>query len=153
MAFDDGKGYLRQYIGRGGGRSHSRFVHRIVMEEHLGRSLETWEIVHHRNGDTKDNRVENLEVMTQAEHRRLHGGPRGPFPERRVPRRSCPVCGGEIESTLKKLQTCSYSCGQRLRYADRWHPCAQCGEATKPRNIHCSRSCANRARVSKKRAA
>jgi hypothetical protein len=31
-------------------------------------------VVHHRNGDPTDNRIENLEVMTLAEHNRLHHG-------------------------------------------------------------------------------
>lgn len=40
----------------------------------LGRLLEPDEIVHHKNEDPSDNRPENLEVMTQAEHIRLHRG-------------------------------------------------------------------------------
>lgn len=46
--------------------------HRLVMEQHLGRQLTTDEVVHHINHDTLDNRIENLEVMTQAEHCRVH---------------------------------------------------------------------------------
>jgi hypothetical protein len=33
------------------------------MEEHLGRTLEHYEHVYHINGDSRDNRIENLIVI------------------------------------------------------------------------------------------
>ena len=48
------------------------YHHRIVMENHIGRILTTNEVVHHINGNKKDNRIENLELMTNSEHVKHH---------------------------------------------------------------------------------
>lgn len=48
--------------------------HRFVMEQNLGRKLEPWEHVHHKDGDKTNNQVENLAVITAEEHNREHAG-------------------------------------------------------------------------------
>lgn len=47
-------------------------IHRLIMEEYLGRKLEPSELVHHKNGDKHDNSLDNLEVVTRSEHMRKH---------------------------------------------------------------------------------
>jgi hypothetical protein len=42
------------------------------MEASIGRHLEKDEAVHHINRDRKDNRLENLQLMTHREHAQLH---------------------------------------------------------------------------------
>jgi len=46
--------------------------HIKVMEDFIGRKLKANEVVHHVNGDKLDNHLENLRLMTQGEHARLH---------------------------------------------------------------------------------
>lgn len=49
-----------------------RREHRFIMENHLGRKLLRNEAVHHINKDKLDNRIENLEVISFSEHRKIH---------------------------------------------------------------------------------
>lgn len=47
-------------------------LHRHIMQEHLGRKLDINEVVHHIDGNTLNNELSNLQVMSRSEHSRLH---------------------------------------------------------------------------------
>lgn len=49
-----------------------KLLHRVVVENKLGRKLLENEVVHHKNGNNKDNGPDNLAVTNQSEHAREH---------------------------------------------------------------------------------
>ena len=57
-------------VVRGRDRTQA-IVHRVCWEYYHG-PIPSGHVVHHENGNTLDNRVENLACMTPSEHARLH---------------------------------------------------------------------------------
>jgi hypothetical protein len=49
-----------------------RTVHRYLVEQKIGRPLRKDEIVHHINGNTRDNRLKNLEITNHKKHCNHH---------------------------------------------------------------------------------
>jgi hypothetical protein len=56
------EGYLYRVLD-----GEKQLQHRFVMSQMLGRPLERFENVHHRNGVRDDNRPENLELWTKPQ--------------------------------------------------------------------------------------
>lgn len=102
-------------------------LHRVIMENHLGRVLNTNEIVHHKDHNKKNNTLENLEVLDGREHSRLHGLEQG----RQMVKLKCPWCGKEFiryknQTHLQKpsklnCTCCSRSCRGKLSNYIQFH--------------------------------
>lgn len=75
----DARGYARFICGkhdlRGCGSNGAILAHRLIMERHIGRPLESHEIVHHIDGNRLNNDPENLSLLPSMQaHMALHRG-------------------------------------------------------------------------------
>jgi hypothetical protein len=99
-------GYM---VAKTGGRMV--YQHRIVWASINGPIPYGWQ-VHHKNKDRADNRIENLECMSQREHLRIHGKEPKQRTEHRVAV-TCQLCGtNAIRNTLKP-KFCSLACSKK----------------------------------------
>lgn len=76
MTFETRTKLRKARLGTGAGktyeRTYGRHTHRIIAERMLGRKLRPDEVVHHIDGNKRNNAPENLMVLTRAEHAKLH---------------------------------------------------------------------------------
>src|SRR5262245_20006365 len=117
------------------------FEHTLVMAEALGRPLEHHELIHHINRVKDDNRLENLRLMTNAEHMAHHLTERWNDPShtpKGLQRRiflQCVICHCMFQSRQAPKRTpkcCSIPCKDILRKIliglHKSKRCKECGQ-------------------------
>jgi hypothetical protein len=63
------RGYVYRYCPDHPNAKNGRVQeHRLVMEKHLGRYLEPDEVIHHKDGNKKNNDLSNLELLKRGQH-------------------------------------------------------------------------------------
>jgi len=67
------------------GKTAKVLEHRRIVERYLGRFLDPDEIIHHCDGNPLNNNIDNLELITEKEHNRIHNPKReNKFSEKEV---------------------------------------------------------------------
>ena len=95
-------------------------MHRIIVENFLGRILNKNEVVHHKDGNKTNNVIENLEVVDYREHSKLHRLKQG----KKYVKLKCPWCNKIFElpqnqsflvkPSKYKCNCCSSTCRGKL---------------------------------------
>lgn len=136
-------------------------LHRVLMENKLGRLLAPGEVVHHSDGNDENDAPENLVLMTNAEHSHHHARPA------RMMELTCSHCKKQFLRVRRAAVAaaraghkpyCSHGCSLKARHAEPIvQGCALCGKeiallpgtlrsrlnnCSSVREICCSKSCA-----------
>lgn len=87
-------------------RGKYAYEHHVVYWRKFGvvPSKSNKEIVHHKNGIKTDNRISNLELLSQKEHRREHN------PGPTMVQRTCEACGIEFSRQKRMTDHGRYFC-------------------------------------------
>lgn len=80
--------------------------HRVVMENYLGRLLTNDEVVHHKDGNKRNNDINNLELMSNSNHTKFHNIEKSRYKLKLMVEMKCPICG-KIFDRIKNKSICS----------------------------------------------
>ena len=92
ISFDRKTGYYRF-------KNSNQYIHRVIVEQMIGRKLEPNEVVHHIIGNKLDNDPSNLLVLDYEEHFEFHRNNEAPSQQA-----GCPAIrnAGEIKTSVKR---------------------------------------------------
>lgn len=113
------QGYLACTVRFEDGSKRTVLAHREVVEKFLERTLDRYEVVHHKDGNPRNNDISNLEVLSLSAHTSLHSRPA------ELVQASCRECGCLFELLARKVRHnqekrkspgpfCSRSCAGRF---------------------------------------
>jgi len=76
--------------------------HRYIWEKYYNRKIPEGHIIHHIDKNGKNNKIENLQLMTHAEHNYLHGYKRKPWNKgKKCPKISKSKIGHKVSNNQK----------------------------------------------------
>ncbi len=96
-------------------------MHRVVVENSIGRLLLPKEVIHHKDGNKKNNVIDNLEVMFNSNHVRMHKST-----GRAITNKVCKECGKAFEIETRKTRKrqlnffCSRACNGKFQQKNKW---------------------------------
>lgn len=149
-----GKRYFQRLISR----HESELLHRAVWEFHNG-AIPTKMHVHHKDHDTSNNSIENLQLMDAAEHLRSHMTPeRRAWCAKNVVETAAPAAKAWHKGVAGKAWHSAHAKAQMKRRLAvvRIGLCQECGKEFRARCVqpqkYCSEKCNWRAQGRRKRA-
>lgn len=92
------------------------YEHRYVIEKHLGRFLQSNEHVHHRDGNGRNNQIENLELITALRHVQYHDLTN---PRKREKGTKALILYASSQKKERKEIQCACGCGGKLITPDK----------------------------------
>ena len=81
-------------------RGRYSYEHHVVWWESTGDEVPRGFVVHHKNEDKRDNRIENLELLGASAHASLHGKEK----KKAMIVLTCYLCGAEFERSLRIIK-------------------------------------------------
>ena len=135
----DGIRYTRQKNGRYIG-SYGKILHREIWKRFNGEIPKGY-VVHHIDGDPSNNKIENLQIMTQSEHIMLH---------QKIKKDICKFCGKPFErhNLSGNCKFCSKKCHSDWDHKNNREIriCVECGKKFETykygKTKCCSKECA-----------